>query len=156
MPGPPTVKSCRRLRQGECPMPIPLTYSFARYLSAKKSVDDRALNRSVWQSLGVALPRATPEEPLQILEVGAGLGSMVERLVASGMLTHATYTVIDLEPTLIAEARRRLPQWAATQGLQVQQDSQEQLHMQRPGQDISVETEAIDLLRFIAREQGQR
>jgi hypothetical protein len=81
---------------------------------------------------------------------------MVERLVASGMLTQATYTVIDLEPTLIAEARRRLPQWAAAQGLQVQQDSQEQLHMQQPGQDISVETDAIDLLRFIAREQGQR
>jgi hypothetical protein len=28
--------------------------------------------------------------------------------------------------------------------------------MQRPGQDIRVATEAIDVLRFIAREQGQR
>ena len=61
-------------------MPIPHTYSFARYLTAKKSVDDRALNRHVWQSLVAALPRATPEQPLQILEVGAGLGTMVERL----------------------------------------------------------------------------
>ena len=137
-------------------MPIPLTYSFARYLSAKKSVDDRALNRHVWQSLVAALPRATPEQPLHILEVGAGLGTMVERLYAGGVLTHATYTAIDLEPTLMAEARRRLPQWAAAQGLQVQQDSQAQLHMQRPGQDIRVETEAIDVLRFVAREQGQR
>jgi hypothetical protein len=81
---------------------------------------------------------------------------MVERLVAGSMLTHATYTAIDLEPTLIAEARRRLPQWATAQGLQVQQDSQARLHMQRPGQDIRVATEAIDLFRFIAREQGQR
>ena len=137
-------------------MPIPRAYSFARYLSAKKSVDDRALNRYVWQSLVAALPRATPEQPLQILEAGAGLGTMVERLVASRMLTHATYTAIDLEPTLIAEARRRLPQWATAQGLQVQQDSQAQIYMQRPGQDIRVATEAIDLFRFIAREQGQR
>jgi SAM-dependent methyltransferase len=144
-------------------MPIPRTYSFARYLSAKKSVDDRALNQYVWQSLVAALPRATPEQPLQILEVGAGLGTMVERLVASPMLTHATYTAIDLEPTLIAEARRRLPQWAAAQGLQVQQDSQaharpggHEIHMQRPGQDIRVATEAIDLWRFVTREQGQR
>jgi trans-aconitate methyltransferase len=137
-------------------MPIPRTYSFARYLSAKKSVDDRALNQSVWQSLVAALPRATPEQPLQILEVGAGLGTMVERLVASSMLTHTTYTAIDLEPTLIAEARRRLPQWATAQGLQVQQDSQAQIHMQQPGQDIRVATEAIDLVRFVAREQGQR
>jgi predicted O-methyltransferase YrrM len=137
-------------------MPIPRTYSFARYLSAKKSVDDRALNWHVWQGLVAALPRATPEQPLRVLEVGAGLGTMVERLFAGGMLTHATYTAIDLEPALIAEARRRLPQWAAAQGLQVQQDSQAQLHLQRPGQDIRVETEAIDLLRFVAREQGQR
>ena len=137
-------------------MPIPRTYSFARYLSAKKSVDDRALNQYVWQSLVAALPRATPEQPLQILDVGAGLGTMVERLVASSMLTHATYTAIDLEPTLIAEARRRLPQWATAQGLQVQQDSQAQIHVQRPGQDIRVAMEAIDLFRFIAREQGQR
>jgi predicted O-methyltransferase YrrM len=137
-------------------MPIPHTYSFARYLTAKKSVDDRALNRHVWQSLLAALPRATPEQPLQILEVGAGLGTMVERLVASGMLTHTTYTAIDLEPGLIAEARRRLPQWATAQGWQVQQDSQAQLHMQRPGQDIRVATDAIDLFRFIVREQGRR
>jgi SAM-dependent methyltransferase len=137
-------------------MAIPRTYSFRRYLTAKQSVDERALNRHVWQSLVAALPRATPEQQLQILEVGAGLGTMVERLFAGGMLTHATYTAIDMEPTLIAEARRRLPQWATAQGLQVQQDSQTQLHMQRLGQDISVATEAIDLFRFIAREQGQR
>ena len=137
-------------------MPIPRAYSFARYLSAKKSVDDRALNQYVWQSLVAALPRATPEQPLQILDVGAGLGTMVERLVASSMLTHATYTAIDLEPTLIAEARRCLPQWATAQGLQVEQDSQAQIHVQRPGQDIRVATEAVDLVRFVAREQGQR
>ena len=90
-------------------MPIPHTYSFTRYLSAKKSVDDRALNQHVWQSLAAALPRATPEQPLQILEVGAGLGTTVERLYAGGMLTNATYTAIDLEPTLIAEARMATP-----------------------------------------------
>ena len=137
-------------------MSIPRTYSFARYLSAKKSVDDRALNRHVWQRLAAALPHATTEQPLQILEVGAGLGTMLERLYAGDMLTHVTYTAIDLEPALIAEARRRLPQWAAAQGLQVQQDSQERLHVRRPGQDIRVETEAIDLFHFIAREQGHR
>ena len=137
-------------------MPIPHTYSFARYLSAKKSVDDRALNHHVWQNLAAALPRATPEKPLHILEVGAGLGTMVERLVASAILTHTVYTAIDLEPTLIAEARCRLPQWATAQGWQVQQDSQAQIYMQRSGQDIRVTTEAIDLLRFVAREQGQR
>src|SRR5262245_5191692 len=140
VPGPPIAKSCS--------MPIPHTYSFARYLSAKKSVDDRALNRHVWQSLSAALPRPTLEQPLQILEVGAGLGTMVERLCADSILSHATYTAIDLEPALIAEAQRRLPQWATAQGWQMPQDSQgharpggHEIHMQRPGQDIRVATE---------------
>ena len=47
-----------------------------RYLAAKRSVDNRALNWQVWQRLVAALPRATTEQPLHILEVGAGIGSM--------------------------------------------------------------------------------
>jgi hypothetical protein len=43
---------------------------------------DRALNWQVWQHLVAALPRATPQQPLRVLEVGAGIGSMVERFVA--------------------------------------------------------------------------
>jgi hypothetical protein len=95
---------------------IPITYSLMRYLTAKKSVDDRALNWQVWQRLVAALPRATPQQPLRILEVGAGIGSMVERLVAGDLLTHATYTAIDQAPTLLAEACRHLRQWARERG----------------------------------------
>ena len=81
-------------------MSVPITYSLLRYLAAKKSVDDRALNWQVWQHLVAALPRATPQQPLRILEVGAGIGTMVERLVAGDVLTHATYTAIDRVPAL--------------------------------------------------------
>src|ERR1700730_9611311 len=98
-----------------------------RYLAAKKSVDDRALNWRVWQRLVAALPRATPQQPLHILEVGAGIGSMVERLVAGNMLTHATYTAIDQAPALLTEAHRRLCQWADEQGFQVDESRQGQL-----------------------------
>jgi 2-polyprenyl-3-methyl-5-hydroxy-6-metoxy-1,4-benzoquinol methylase len=137
-------------------MSIPFAYSLARYLAAKQSVDDRALNWQVWQRLVAALPRATAEQPLRILEVGAGIGSMVERLLASDVLTHATYTAIDKAPTLMDEARRRLSQWAAQQGFQVDESRRRQLHMRRAGNHITVETEAIDVARFIAREHGRR
>ena len=137
-------------------MSIPRTYSFMRYLAAKKSVDHRALNWPVWQRLVGALPEATPEQPLRILEIGAGLGSMVERLLASDMLTHAIYTAIDIEPMLLAEARRRLAQRAVEQGYQVQENDQGQLQVQRAGQHVTVETEAIDVALFIARQHGRR
>ena len=137
-------------------MSVPLTYSLMRYLAAKKSVDDRALNWQVWQHLVAALPRATPEQPLSILEVGAGIGSMVERLLTGDVLTHATYTAIDKAPTLLAEAHRCLRQWADERGFQVDENRQGQLHMQRAEQHIMVETEAFDVARFMDRGHGRR
>src|SRR5215472_11323999 len=99
-------------------MSIPLAYSLTRYLAAKQSVDDRALNWQVWQCLVAALPPATAGQPLRILEVGAGIGSMVERLVAGDVLNYATYTAIDKAPALMAEARRRLAQWGDQRSFQ--------------------------------------
>jgi hypothetical protein len=123
---------------------IPITYSLLRYLAAKKSVDDRALNWQVWQRLVTALPRATPQQTLRILEVGAGIGSMMERLVAGDVLTHATYMAIDRAPALLAEAHCRLCQWVRERGFEVDENRQGQLHVWRAGQHITIETEAID------------
>src|SRR5262249_53270189 len=146
----------RLLNPGASTMSIPRYYSFSAYLAAKKSVDDRALNWQVWRRSVTALPRATPEQPLRILEVGAGIGSMVERLLVGDVLKYAIYTAIDMAPDLIAEAQRRLPQWANQQGFQVQENCHGQLNMRRAGRQITIEIEAIDLTRFMARERGRR
>ncbi|MEZ4643998.1 MAG: class I SAM-dependent methyltransferase [Chloroflexota bacterium] len=82
--------------------------SFTRYLSAKKTVDDRALNKHVWEAMAAALPAATAAKPLRVLEIGAGIGTMVERLAAQNVLTHAHYTAVDTDPANIAAARQRL------------------------------------------------
>src|SRR3990170_8481489 len=52
---------------------------FARYLLAKRSVDDRALNRRVWGRLEREL-RKSGAESLRIVDVGAGLGTGAERI----------------------------------------------------------------------------
>ncbi|VAW36082.1 hypothetical protein MNBD_CHLOROFLEXI01-3843 [hydrothermal vent metagenome] len=80
-----------------------IEYNFPRYLSAKKTVDDRALNGHVWQALRHHLP-AQPH----ILEIGAGIGTMVERLAEQKFISSANYTAIDNQPENIAEARQRL------------------------------------------------
>ncbi len=83
-------------------------FSFPRYLAAKQSVDDRALNRLVWDRLAQALeqPRATP--PIQVLEIGAGIGTMAERVLDWGLLTKGDYTTIDSQAENVAAARTRL------------------------------------------------
>jgi len=83
--------------------------SFIRYLAAKRSVDDRALNRRVWDAmLGAArMPFASGDGP-RVLELGGGIGTMIDRVAEEGRLLPASWTMIDEQPALIATARERL------------------------------------------------
>ena len=137
-------------------MPLPETYSFTRYLSAKKSVDDRALNRPVWVALSQALPLTTPQTPLRVLEIGAGAGAMFERMLTWGMLTYAEYTAIDLDEANIASARQQMPRWADQQGFRTQTSSQNELIFTNDALSVTLHLEAIDLFDFIARQRGRR
>lgn len=107
-----------------------MTYEFTRYLAAKKTVDDRALNKDVWRQL----LRLIPDQP-DVLEIGAGIGTMVERLAAEGAVRNGRYTALDNQPANIAAARSRLSQLPP---------------------ELSLTLEAVDVFDFAAREQGKQ
>ena len=86
----------------------PAAPDFIRYLAAKKGLDDRSLNRHVWDPLVRAVQDRPDSSPLRVLEVGCGIGTMVERLLDWGLLTRAAYTGIDVEAELIRAAGVRL------------------------------------------------
>ncbi|HJW89860.1 MAG TPA: class I SAM-dependent methyltransferase [Anaerolineales bacterium] len=132
----------------------PNEYSFTRYLAAKKSVDDRALNRHVFESLVQALSSSTPEGPLRLLEVGAGIGTMIERLLAWGGLAQAEYTAIDVEAANITHARGRLTTWAYENGFEVSIVG-ERLRVQAAGQEVDILLQNNDLFNFIRRARDQ-
>src|SRR5262249_28473766 len=134
----------------------PITYSLLRYLAAKKSVDDRALNWRVWQRLVEALPPVTTEQPPPNLQGGAGLASILERRFAGGGLSPPPSNATDQWPAPLTDAHHGLPQWAGERGFQVEENPRGQLHFRRLGQHITVETEAIDVGHFMAREHGRR
>jgi len=131
-----------------------MTFNFIDYLVAKKSVDDRALNRNVLQSLVQHLGPIKALGPLDILDIGAGIGTTLERLVEWNILGNAAYTAIDLQPENIAEAARRLPLWAARLGFRIQQQAKGIFIFQRPHQRISVILHAINAFDFVARKVG--
>jgi hypothetical protein len=88
-----------------------------RYLAAKKGIDDRALNHHVWETLRQALPQTTGREAVNILEIGAGIGTMLERIVDLGLLTGpAVYVATDSDPGQLKAARSYLSQWASRPG----------------------------------------
>lgn len=91
-------------------MPDEIQMSFTRYLEAKRSVDDRALNRGVWDAL--ALRIASEKEAIDVLEVGGGVGTMLTRLLAGGIFRQARYRLVDLEMENIQRAPGYLAEWA--------------------------------------------
>lgn len=84
-----------------------IEYSDVRYLLSKKSVDDRALNRTVLDALTRAMKQANNPRP-SILEIGAGAGTMLPRLVEWGVLHAANYTLLDRDPEALEGARKHL------------------------------------------------
>jgi SAM-dependent methyltransferase len=86
---------------------------YARYLAAKTTVDDRALNRPVLAELR----RLMPAGPSRVLEIGAGLGTMVARLLDWGVVSTGEYILLDTDRLLLDRSRRWLGDWAAARGL---------------------------------------
>jgi len=94
------------------------SFAYDRYLLAKRSVDDRALNRVVLERLRRELLAFEDETP-RVLEIGAGMGTMVARLVEWGVLKRAHYTLLDRDSALLGAARAWLSEWAPTTGFGV-------------------------------------
>jgi SAM-dependent methyltransferase len=90
-----------------------MTSGYARYLAAKTTVDDRALNGHVLAELRRLMPAGAP----RVLEVGAGLGTMVARLLDWGVVSAGEYILLDTDRPLLDQSRRWLRDWAAARGL---------------------------------------
>jgi SAM-dependent methyltransferase len=90
-----------------------MTSGYARYLAAKTSVDDRSLNGHVLAELRRLMPAGAP----RVLEVGAGLGTMVARLMDWGVVGAGEYILLDADGPLLDHSRRWLRDWAAARGL---------------------------------------
>ena len=133
----------------------PAAPDFIRYLAAKKGLDDRSLNRQVWDQLVRALSDRPDSAPLRVLEVGCGIGTMVERLLDRGLLTRAAYTGIDVETGCIRAAAQRLHGYAAERQVPLTVDAGGAMHFSTPAQDVRITLEAADLFDFLDREPGK-
>ena len=106
------------------------------------------------KSLAGRLPSAEgPDAAVRVVELGAGIGTMMERAVERGLLTRFEYTAVDVDSTNLREANRRLSRWAAGAGLTVDSGPG---HLALSGEGVSahLELEAADAFDFISRESG--
>jgi SAM-dependent methyltransferase len=127
------------------------SYSFPRYLAAKQSVDDRALHRPTWDAMRAELDGGRSPAPLRVLEVGAGIGTMLQRMVKWDLLSNADYYAIDLDPQNLILAQQRLIAWAEHAS-----PTPQGFILNKGEARISLGMEAVDLREFARRHAGKR
>ncbi|AFM25657.1 class I SAM-dependent methyltransferase [Desulfomonile tiedjei] len=128
-------------------MTAPQEYTFARYLSSKKSVDDRGLNKNVWQALQEALRSRNVDRP-RILELGSGIGTMVERVIDWGLIDQADYFAVDSQPDNTKEVFSRIPEWASERGFQVS-TTKDTIRLTRKDKQTDISPITADVLDFM-------
>lgn len=126
-------------------------YSFPRYLEAKKSVDDRALNRQVCEVLSEQLQSYPGRKPLSVLEIGAGIGTMIERLLEWNLIHDASYTALDSLRENAQAALPHLSKWATRQNMRIIPTAPYQWQLSDTHHNRKVEIEYLieDLFSFI-------
>lgn len=123
--------------------------SFPRYLLSKQTVDERALNRHVYETLASALSVNPLSSPLRIIEVGAGVGTMPARLLRRGLLNHAEYVLVDEQTENIAYASDWLPRWGTEHGLRVERPAPDRLRVFDDARDVQISLAQADVFDFI-------
>ena len=126
-----------------------MEYSFPHYLLSKQSVDDRALNKDVLSALKANLPY----EPLTIIEVGGGIGTMLARLLRWNVFSRAEYTLVDERMENIEFAQEWLPEWAEENGFIVgakhASPLQKEIRISNEQRDMHVNLVHADVFDFI-------
>lgn len=89
------------------------SFDYVDYLDTKRSIDDLSLNPQVWQAMADwVIARQQGDKSLRILEIGAGIGTMIERLLDAELLHQCEYTAVELEPGFRDAAMQALQFWA--------------------------------------------
>lgn len=128
-----------------------MEYSFPHYLLSKQSVDDRALNKDVLNALKSNLP----PQPFRIIEVGAGTGTMLRRLIRWDVVRQCEYVLVDEMEENIEYASAWIPQWATEAGfsfgddMSVESRGENQWRIFDDMHDVQIYLERADAFDFI-------
>lgn len=132
-----------------------MDYSFSHYLLSKQTVDDRALNKDVLNALRVNLH----PEPVTIIEVGGGIGTMLKRLIEWRILCNGNYVLVDALEANIAYAREWIPQWATQSGLSVERQrlpeefGPNHIRVYDQTRDVQITLECAEVFDFVQRNE---
>ena len=121
---------------------------YARYLEAKRTVDERAINQHVWRRFIEQLNATKNDHTLRILEIGAGTGSTFLKVLDNLSHQDIIYRVVDLEGEHIDALFYKLKRWAEYEGGDIKEDA-EGVVVNMPGRSIEVRASVCDIVHFL-------
>ncbi len=126
------------------------TFDYPEYLAIKQAIDDRSLNQSVWRTMTAWLrPRADNSE-FRILEIGAGTGAMLLRLLNADLLTHCQYFAVELEPGFARIAENELAVWAGANGFTMEVTGPSCWTLKKAEKVIEIQWLTADILGLVS------
>ncbi len=127
----------------------PKEYSQVRYLSSKKSVDDESLNRKVLDSLEERSEDLELKRDFEVLEVGAGIGCMLERCIQWGILpSNTSYTAVEIDEDAVETGKKRLKEFAEDRGYSTHQNNSG-IILNKPDRSFTIEFKKENAFEFI-------
>lgn len=125
---------------------------FQRYLQAKRTLDDRALDQRLLTRLSQHLSnrQAQSTNPLTVLEVGAGIGTMITRLHEWDIFPKGRieYTAIDKDAASIERLPKTLAEMTGDQ-TRVTETTDHEIQVEGPNRTIMVKPVIGEITAFI-------
>lgn len=142
-------------------------FASGRYLTSKRTVDDRALNRRVWHCLARNLVSVAASGKIKILDIGAGTGEMIGRMAEwqlfdplitaqarSGTRVQISVTAVDSDRSAILEGIRQLPVRLRELGFIADVRHDDEIIASSDALSLAVRFVKEEVFGFIAREAG--
>jgi hypothetical protein len=101
------------------------------------------------------LQKSAPDKPIRILEVGAGIGTMIERMLDERLLDSAIYTAIDAFEENRIRAQERMQAWAADHCMRFREFSRDRWDVAGSTGLIEIGFKSEDFFDFASREEGK-
>jgi hypothetical protein len=124
-----------------------MKYSFQHYLLSKQIVDDRALNKDVLNALKANLP----QQPVRVIEIGAGIGTMLRRLMRWGVIRRAEYVMVDELAENVEYASEWVKVWAEESGFSMERSDGTQVRVFDQAREVLIKFERADVFDFIQK-----
>ncbi|MGY8814127.1 MAG: SAM-dependent methyltransferase [Gammaproteobacteria bacterium] len=86
--------------------------------------------------------------PLNIIEIGAGIGTMIERFLDEDILANCHYTAIEMEPPFREVAFNRLKNWAMLNNFSYDEINKEKIVLTANGINLELNWVIADVLNY--------